>query len=115
MLYQAGYLTLRHYDSATQEYTLEFPNEEVAEGFWDSLSRFFFRKNGNYVFDQKMFVDDLYSGNPDAFMTRLRSLLADTPLHPRTDKEVYFQNVLLTVGKMLGMQVSTEVHSASGG
>ena len=114
LLYQTGYLTLKDYDEGKEAYTLDFPNEEVFKGFWTSLAEFFFKTNGSNIFDRDVFVRDLEKGNPDAFMTRLRSLLADTPLHPRTDKEVYFQNVLLTVGKMLGMQVSTEVHSASG-
>ena len=114
MLYQAGYLTLADRITDSSEYILRFPNEEVREAFWKSLSRFFFTKKGNYDFDQRLFVDDVNRGRVDDFMTRLKSLLADTPVSPKTDKEVHFQNMIRTVAKMLGLKVQTEVHSSQG-
>jgi hypothetical protein len=38
LLYQSGYLTIKSYDSFFDEYTLGFPNEEVKDGFLNSLS-----------------------------------------------------------------------------
>lgn len=37
LLYQSGYLTIKGYDKLTKEYILGFPNQEVYEGFWESL------------------------------------------------------------------------------
>lgn len=51
MLYQAGYLTIKDYDSNSDIYTLGFPNKEVSKGFWDSLGEYFFRK-GKYLLAQ---------------------------------------------------------------
>ena len=114
MLYQAGYLTLSAKDQDSSDYTLCFPNEEVRAAFWKSLSKFFFTKKGNYDFDLRSFIDDVNSGRVDDFMLRLKSLLADTPISAKTDKEVYFQNMIRTIAKMLGLKVQTEVHSSQG-
>lgn len=46
VLYQAGYLTIKSYNPITRQYTLGFPNREVYEGFWDSLSNYFLRGYG---------------------------------------------------------------------
>ncbi|MDR3342306.1 MAG: hypothetical protein LBT14_05870, partial [Treponema sp.] len=37
MLYQSGYVTIRHYDKELDEYTLGFPNREVEYGFLEEL------------------------------------------------------------------------------
>ncbi len=43
LLYQAGYLTIKDYDSNSKEYVLGFPNNEVKEAFWNSLADHFFK------------------------------------------------------------------------
>ena len=40
VLFQSGYLTIKDYNYATQEFTLGFPNAEVREGFGDSLYKY---------------------------------------------------------------------------
>ena len=40
-LYQSGYLTIKGYNPMTKRYTLGFPNEEVYQGFADSLYQYF--------------------------------------------------------------------------
>lgn len=40
LLYQSGYLTVKNYDKATRKYSLDFPNREVASGFWDFLNKY---------------------------------------------------------------------------
>ena len=34
LLYQSGYLTIKHYDPMFSIYTLAYPNEEVSTGMW---------------------------------------------------------------------------------
>ena len=42
MIYQSGYLTIKDYDSLTRSYLLDFPNNEVRQGFLSLLA-------GNYL------------------------------------------------------------------
>ena len=37
LFYQTGYLTIKDYDREYREYTLEFPNDEVKNGFFKYL------------------------------------------------------------------------------
>ncbi len=114
-LYQAGYLTLKSYDSDTEEYTLDFPNREVNKAFWESLADHYFRgSNGGLAFDQRKFVRDLAEGRPNDFMIRMQSLFADTSSEPERNKEIHFQNMMAIAGKMLGLTVGTEVHFSAG-
>ncbi len=51
LLYQSGYLTIKGYENLSGrdlggEYILGFPNREVTESFWTSLSNHFFRGYG---------------------------------------------------------------------
>ena len=115
LLYQAGYLTVKDYDSVTREYTLGFPNREVYEGFWDSLANYFFRDTGGRsTFDLRSFENDLKQGRPEDFMKRLESLFADTESVHEPDKEIHFQNMMAIAAKMLGLCVRTEIHSSLG-
>lgn len=115
LMYQAGYLTIKEYDSEAGEYILGFPNREVSEGFWSSLANYFFHKSdAAAVFNIKTFVEEIKSGDAEKFLIRLRSLFSDTNSEYERDKEIHFQNMMAIVFKLLGFEVSTEVHSARG-
>lgn len=121
LLFQAGYLTIKGYDSATKMYTLGFPNQEVYEGFWESLATHFFKGyNGKNEFDLYKLLKDLNEGKAEDFMLRIQSLLADIPY--TTDKkkdserrrEGHFRDMMAIVVKMLGFHVGCEIHSSAG-
>lgn len=115
LLYQSGYLTIKGYDSTTRLYTLGFPNKEVSNNFWESLAKQMFPHNvTDGVFSIYHFVNEVNNGNPENFLVRLKSLFADTPYSSETKMEVHFQNMMATVTKMLGMEVSLEYHSSHG-
>ena len=115
LLYQSGYLTIKSYDPKTRLYTLGFPNREVSEGFWDSLSSYFFRQGRSMTeFDLYAFVDNLERGDAEKFMLRMKSLFASISSEHEPDKEVHFQNMVTILVKMLGFSVSAEVHSSYG-
>lgn len=115
LLFQSGYLTIKGYDPASRLYTLGFPNREVSVNFWDSLAKQIFPHNvSDGVFSINRFVRDVENGNPESFMTSLKSLMADTPSSAETKKEVHFQNMLAIVAKMLSFEVQVESHSAQG-
>ncbi len=120
LLYQSGYLTIKGYEnpygrSLGGEYILGFPNREVTESFWTSLSNHFFRGYGEpSTFNSRRFLEDINHGRAEDFMVRLRSLFADTNSEPEADKEIHFQNMMAIACKMLGLDVHTEIHSSRG-
>ncbi len=115
LLYQAGYLTIRSYDSVSELYTLGFPNEEVRKGFWNSMASYFFRpKASTYLFSIEEFMRDLMQGEAEGFMTRLQSMFAALGSEKEPDKEVHFQNIVAIFVQMLGFRTTTELHSSQG-
>lgn len=115
LLYQSGYLTIKGYDSESEEYLLGFPNKEVNKAFWSSLaSRFFKGAGGVSAFNVRDCIKDVNEGRADAFMLKMQSLFADTHSEHEKNKEIHFQNMMAIVSKMIGLSVRTEVHSASG-
>ncbi len=47
MIYQSGYLTIKGYDGDDFTYSLDFPNNEVRNGFIDMLANDYFNHNGD--------------------------------------------------------------------
>lgn len=117
LLYQSGYLTLTCYDEEFQEYTLDFPNEEVRVGFFRYLVN-------SYIYSEERsikspfyfgeFIRDIRNGNAEQFLQRLNAFLADGDYQIAGDTELYFQNVMSIVFKMLGFYVQTERHTSNG-
>ncbi len=115
MLYQSGYLTLKGYDQEFEMYRLGFPNLEVERGF----TRFLIPYYTNLKSDQGQlfvanFVKDLRAGNVESFMQRLESLFADGDYQVMGDAELYFQNVVWVVFKMIGFYCEVERHTTDG-
>lgn len=116
LMFQTGYLTITGYDRETQSYHLGIPNREVEKGIFKGLMPMctglssddaddFIRKSGRL----------LYNGFPQEFLEHLKALLADIPYSLTCKKtEIYFENNLYVIFKMLGYQVSTEYHTSRG-
>ena len=115
VLYQAGYLTLKGYDSRFELYQLGFPNKEVEEGFINFLLPSYARINpAEGRFQISRFVQEVEAGDIDAFFRRLQSFFADTPYELARDLELHYQNVLFIVFKLIGFYVQAEYHTSEG-
>ena len=119
LLFQSGYLTLKSYDARFKEYTLGYPNAEVEEGFVQYLSRYYTQDNDvRHSQDSRFFVGhfirDVESGRTEDFMQRLNTFLHDGDYQIAGKAELYFQNVMYIVFKMLGFYTQVERHTSNG-
>ncbi len=116
VIYQSGYLTIKNYKEEFQKYVLGFPNEEVAVGFVKYLAPFYLdNREQRSVFDIEKFTQDVRTGNPEQFLSRLKSLFASAPYDSvKGDKENHFQNMMWVVFKMMGFYSHTEYHTSNG-
>ena len=115
VIYQSGYLTIKGYDPRFGMYRLGFPNREVEEGFLKYLMPFY--ANADKVdspFQIQKFVNEVETGQVDAFFRRLSSLMADTPYELVRDLELHYQNILFIVFKLVGFYVKAEYHTSEG-
>lgn len=115
MIYQSGYLTIKAYDKRFQIYTLGFPNEEVKYGFLNFAAPFYTPvPEADTAFYIGKFVNELESGNAEAFLCRLRAFFADFPYELNAKTERHYQVVFYLVFKLMGQFVEAEVRSARG-
>lgn len=109
VIYQSGYLTIKGYDKEFGMYRLGFPNEEVEKGFINYLLPFYtpLQKNKGDFFVKNL-VRDLRKGNVEGFMERFEAMFADGDYRVVGDMELYFQNCMFVITKMLGFYTEVE-------
>lgn len=113
MLLQSGYLTIKGYDPEFNEYCLDYPNEEVSEGFSNDLLKAYSCKMDADVLI-KDFVKTVRQGEPEKFMRSLQSLLADIPYDQILNKELHYENMMYLVMKLMGFYSHTEYRTSNG-
>ena len=114
LMFQTGYLTIASYDFRRNRYTLRFPNKEVEIGFAKFLLPLYapsINKN-NSPFNLMNFQDDLYDGDPKAFMERLNTLFKDLPGEDHNESTYRAVPYLLCL--LSGTEAMAERHSYKG-
>ncbi|MBP5339144.1 MAG: ATP-binding protein [Prevotella sp.] len=115
LLFQSGYLTIKGYNQRFGTYLLGFPNREVEEGFVKYLVPFY---SPNKVEKPQIFivnfVRDVENGNADSFMQRVERFFDGGDYQVAGKAELYFQNTLWALFKLLGLYVDVERHTTDG-
>ena len=115
VIYQSGYLTIKGYDKEFQSYTLGFPNEEVKYGFLNFLVPYYTGVSSNEnLFNIRHFVNELRSGDANAFLARLRAFFAGIPYELNDKTERHYQAIFYLVFRLLGQYMEVEERSAKG-
>lgn len=113
LIYQSGYLTIKDFDREFGNYLLQFPNDEVRYGFINFLVPFYTGvRNSDQGFYIGKFVQELRSGDYDAFLTRLQAFFADFNYELNEQTERHYQVVFYIVFKLMGQFTDAEVRSA---
>lgn len=115
VLYQSGYLTLKSYNARFRSYTLDYPNQEVKEGFLNFLLPSFVNAKaarGNYYIES--FVNDVCSGHPEEFLDKLKEFFSSGDYHMVRESELYFQNSMYIIFRLLGLYTEVETATARG-
>ncbi len=115
VIYQSGYLTISGYDEEFELYSLGFPNREVERGFTRFLIPYYTPMTDNHgPATIAQLARDIRNGNAETFMQRLQAVFADTDYRIVGNRELYFQNAVAVIFKMLGFNIQTE-RPANGG
>ena len=96
MIYQSGYLTIKDYDKRRKTFLLDFPNNEVKNGFLTLVASNYLKIKenvSNLALDLAFALED---GELDSFRQMLTSFLASIPYTMRRkesepERERYFQ------------------------
>jgi hypothetical protein len=117
LMYQSGYLTIRSYDRRFGTVVLDYPNEEVEQGFLDMLMKIYTQsRSGRSEFDVRRFVLDVEAGRVDDFMTRLQALFSGYQYDQMDlgNLELHYRNVIYLVMKLMGFYTHAEMRTAAG-
>ncbi len=115
VIFQSGYLTISGYNERYKLYSLDFPNEEVREGFMLYLMPYYTSVSVNKTgFQISCFVEEVKSGDISGFMSRLESFFANTPYDLIKDTENHYQNVLFILCNLCGLYTKAEYHTSNG-
>ena len=114
LFFQSGYLTIKDYDSRLEAYLLGFPNKEVEQGFTRFMSLYYNGGNRQGSFNIFRFVKAVEDGDAELFMTLLQAFYADGDYQLTGKLEVYFQNSLMVLFRLMGFYVQMERHTSRG-
>lgn len=115
VIYQSGYLTIKDYNAEFENYTLGFPNREVEQGFFRFLLPHYASvSTSKSPYEIQRFVGEVRQGDVDGFLDRLRTFFDDTPYKLARYREVYNQNILYIVFKLMGFHTEVEYRTARG-
>lgn len=115
VIYQSGYLTIKEYNERFKKYKLGFPNAEVENGFINYLLPYFTPTKENkseFVVDN--FVEAVESDRPEEFMKLMQTLFADSDYQIAGKLELYFQNTMYVIFKMMGFYTEVERTTSNG-
>ena len=110
VLYQSGYLTIKEYNRKLRMYHLGFPNEEVRQGFSESLYRYYAPSMMGeldavvYKYREKVELED----DMEAFLPYLQTFYDKFPYTIINNNERHYQAVMYTIFAMLGADVKAE-------
>lgn len=115
LLYQSGYLTIKHYEPMIDLYTLGYPNEEVRTGMVRSLAANYLTPaegtNSSFVIK---FVKAVITDDMEQALTLMRAYLAGVSyrLSNKTERDV--QTIFYLVFSLIGSFIKVEEESAHG-
>lgn len=115
LLYQSGYLTIKHYEPMIDLYTLGYPNEEVRTGMVRSLAANYLTPaegtNSSFVIK---FVKAVIADDMEQALTLMRAYLAGVSyrLSNKTERDV--QTIFYLVFSLIDSFIKVEEESAHG-
>ena len=115
LLYQSGYLTIKHYEPMIDLYTLGYPNEEVRTGMVRSLAANYLTPaegtNSSFVIK---FVKAVIADDMEQALTLMRAYLSGVSyrLSNKTERDV--QTIFYLVFSLIGSFIKVEEESAHG-
>ena len=108
MIYQSGYLTIKDYDMRRNTFLLDFPNNEVKNGFLTAIATSYLqpkKRVEGWIFDM---LDALEAGEPDTLRTLFTSFLSSIPYTMRRkederERERYFQYTFYLILRLISV------------
>ncbi len=114
--YQTGYLTIKKANPFVGTYTLDYPNDEVKEGFLSFLVPYYLAKRGGETgdFEVYRFIDEVNEGRLEDFIVSLKSLIAHVPYSEKGTSEDHFRTAIYLLFTLMGFYTHMEDRTSAG-
>ena len=108
MIYQSGYLTIKKYDMEENSFLLDYPNNEVKEGFLSLVAAGYFNTRESVDSWIRSAVSQLKKAQLDDFRDGLTSFLASIPYTMRRkenerERERYFHYTFYLIMRLISV------------
>lgn len=114
-LYQSGYLTMKPGENKIGQVALDFPNEEVEEGFFKNLLPAFMGMRSNATVN---WINRLHTmleeRNINGFFEQMKVFYANIPYDLIRDAENFYQSILYVTCRLLGFLTEAEYKTSNG-
>ncbi len=115
LLYQAGYLTITNYNKDTKDYTLDFPNHEVASAFNLLISTSFTQLTENQTKTYAALIAQAFvKQDLEKLKKLLQNFFNEMPYNVHISREFDLQIIIFSVFKLIGIEVDPEVATSLG-
>ena len=120
MIYQSGYLTIKDYNMRRNTFLLDFPNDEVKEGFLTAVASNYLKSKVDINNSIQDMTDALEAGDLETFRKLLTSFLASIPYSMRRkndemERERYFHYTFYLILRLMSIYtVYTEKEQSQG-
>lgn len=115
LLFQSGYLSITKTDENDRICWMDFPNDEVRDGFFRFLLPYYTTiQKSQTALEIDSFIFDIQNGNIEQFLVRLQSFFADFQYDAQTTPEAHFRNVLYIMCKLIGLKAEVEYQTSDG-
>ncbi len=115
ILFQTGYLTIKK--KLATSWHLGFPNDEVRYGFMKNLLVGYYATIRDAGAEIDNFLEEIYAGDIDAFMKRLKSIIGGIPYSNKKKADYHEEHgevAVYLVFRLMGQYTQTEVHTPGG-
>ena len=108
MIFQSGYLTIKDYNMRMNKFLLDFPNNEVKNGFLTMLATSYLKPGEHLEGWIDTVVETLEAGDTDRLRTLFTSFLASIPYTMRrkegeAERERYFQYTFYLIMRLVSV------------
>ncbi len=120
MIYQSGYLTIKDYNMRRNTFLLDFPNNEVKNGFLTVVASDYLKPKTSVNAWVQDAVDAFEDGDPEKFRRLLTSFLSDIPYTMRRkenerERERYFHYTFYLIMRLISVYTVYTEKEQSGG
>ncbi len=116
LLFQTGYLTIKHIDYTRGLYTFDYPNREVEQAMYNHLiGALLHRSTTESIIPVAQMEDAFISNDPAKVVTVMNAMLKDVPSLLLAGQDEHFYHALVHLHfRYLGFFIQSEVHTSDG-